>query len=344
MQHAHLAYLPWHLIICLGAGLGAAGCSREAEKPPPPPAALPVQVARVERQVLPRAIEVPGTVRPVDRARLAARLMGEVVSIPVAIGQHVRRGETLLEIAANEIEARLAQAEARLDRVKRDYEREHALLSEGASTEASVRALESDVRAAQAAVSEARTLLGYTHLTAPFDGVITARLANEGDLAAPGAHLLSIEGTDRMRVETEVPESLGHLRPGDSIALRISGIEMVGVLAEISSSADTQSRTVLARIDLPPGTAARSGQFARARFPADKSAALLLPASAVSRFGQIERVFTVREDRASLRLVRVGDRTGDRVEILAGLSEGELVVIDPPAPLRDGQSVIVDSR
>ena len=329
------------LTIALAAFVALSGCSRGKDSAVAAPEAKPiaVSIAAVERRTTPRVIEVPGTVRPVDRATLAAKVMGTVDSVSITLGQRVKRGEVLLRLSAAEIDARVAQAEARLEQVSRDYEREKGLLADGASTEAVVRSLESEQRAARAGVNEARTMLSYTQIVAPFDGVISARPVNEGDLASPGVRLVEIEGTDKLRVETEVPESLGTISPGTSVVVRVAGIEIPGTLAEISAAADSQSRTVFAKIDLPPGAPVRSGQFARASFPAGETESLVVPASAITVFGQMERAFVVENGRASLRLVRTGATRGDAVEILAGLHLGELVITTIPADLRDGQPV-----
>jgi len=329
------------LTAALAGTLALSGCERAEKTAVVAPAGKPVavSVAAVERRTTPRVIEVPGTVRPVDRATLAAKVMGTVDSVAITLGQRVTRGEVLLRLSAAEIDARVAQAEARYEQVTRDYEREKGLLADGASTEAVVRSLESEQRAARAGVNEARTMLSYTQIVAPFDGVISARPVNEGDLASPGVRLVEIEGTDKLRVETEVPESLGTIAPGTPVAIRVAGIEIPGTLAEISASADAQSRTVFAKIDLPTGAAVRSGQFARASFPAGETEALIVPASAITVFGQMERAFVVEDGRASLRLVRTGARRGDGVEILAGVHLGEQVITTIPADLRDGQPV-----
>lgn len=326
------------------AVLAASGCGRGHDRPAGSAAAgkaVAVQVATVERRTTPRTVEVPGTVRPVDRATLAAKVMGTVDSVAISLGQRVRRGDVLLRISAAEIDARVTQAEARLEQVTRDFEREKGLLADGASTEAAVRSLESERRAAEAGVAEARTMLSYTQITAPFDGVISARPVNEGDLATPGVRLVEIEGTGRLRVETEVPESLGTIAPGTAVRVTVAGIEIPGTLAEISAAADAQSRTVFAKIDLPADAQVRSGQFARASFPAGQGEVLVVPASAISLFGQMERVFVIEEGRAALRLVRTGARHAESVEVLAGLDAGEKIVATVLPELRDGQAVEV---
>ena len=110
-------------------------------------------------------------------------------------------------------------------------------------------------------------------------------------------------------------------------------------VAEISAAADSTTHTVLVKLALPATDAWLSGRVAHVKLSGPAAERLLVPASAVSRFGQMERVFVVQEGRTQLRLVKTGATHGDRVELLAGVAAGENVVVAPPAILRDGQPV-----
>jgi len=330
------------IVVLLAAGfaLAAIGCHRETAAAPALPA-VAVHTAEVRAITEQRRTELPGTVRAVERAALAPKVMGTVASLPVTLGQSVKRGDTLATLTANEIGARLAQAEAGLGQARRDLERETSLLAKGAAAAETVRSAEDRVRLAEATVAEARTMLTYTTITAPFDGVITRRLVNEGDLASPGVPLLEIENPALQRVEVEVPDSLAAGAVGASAPVRINDLELPGRVAEISPALDSVSRTFLAKIDLPAGAAVRSGQFARVAWPAGEGKSLVVPAAAVSAFGQMERVFVIADRKATMRLVKTGARHGADIEILSGLAAGERIVADPAATLRDGQAVEV---
>ncbi|OAM88950.1 efflux RND transporter periplasmic adaptor subunit [Termitidicoccus mucosus] len=324
-----------------GLALALAGCGRE--RPPAP--ALPtaaVRTAEVRAVTESRSVELPGTVRAVERAALAPKVTGAVESLSVVLGQSVKAGDVLVRISANEMGARLAQAEASLGQARRDLERETSLLAKNASAAETVRSLEDRVRLMEATVAEARAMLGYTVITAPFDGVIARRFVNEGDLATAGGPLLEIENPDRQRVEVEVPESFADIPVGTSALIWVGKIELPGRVAEISPALDPIAHTLLAKIDLPARAAVRSGQFARVAWPAGGGQALVVPASSVTPFGQMERVFVVADGKAVLRFVKTGARRGEQIEILAGLAAGEHVVAGPPAAsLRDGQPVEV---
>ena len=138
-----------------------------------------------------------------------------------------------------------------------------------------------------------------------------------------------------------MPDSLASkLVAGTALAVDVpaAGLNFTGTLAELSSAADANAHSVLAKISIPAGTAVRSGQFARVQLSGAPVKTLLAPAAAISALGQMERMFVVGDGhRAVLRLVKTGATRGDRVEILAGLDDGERVVVAPPAGLRDGQ-------
>lgn len=315
-----------------------AGCSRP--DPAAPVAALPAVAVKTAVALLatsPGTQPVPGVIRPFARATVAARVMGGVESARLAVGQTVRAGEVLVRINADELTARLEASRASLTQAEREHARETDLVGKGASTTDALRLSLDQLHLAEARVHEAEALLGYTAVTAPFDGVITADLVRAGDLATPGQPLFTVEGTADLRAELTVPESLAALPLGTAVSLQLDSGTVEGRLVELSPAADPTSRTRLAKIALPAGTAARSGQFVRAAWPAATEAVLLVPASCVQSFGQMDRVFVVAGGHAQLRLVRPGATTGGETQILAGLEVGETVVVAPPAGLRDGQ-------
>ncbi|MBP6506714.1 MAG: efflux RND transporter periplasmic adaptor subunit [Opitutaceae bacterium] len=318
--------------------LPLAACRRPAESAVSVEAApLAVRTGVVTSTVMRQTQAVAGTVRPAERAVVAARIMGTVTLADLAVGRQVRAGATLVTLQADELTARVAQARALVNQADRDYDREQALAAKGASTTEAVRAASDRRDQARAALQEAEAALTYTRISAPFDGVLTGDFVNPGDLASPGQPLFELEGIDHMRVEAQIPEALGLPVMGREIAVQCAAGAITGQLVEFSPAADAGSRSRLAKIELPAGAGVHSGEFVRVLWPAGSEVTLTVPASAVVVFGQMERVFTVNHDRAGLRLVKTGGRHGDAVVVLAGLDAGEAVVLHPPAGLRDGQ-------
>jgi membrane fusion protein, multidrug efflux system len=325
----------------LALAASVAACTPERRSSASDSAPVPVRVAMVERSTDAPPQPVAGTVRPLQRATIAARIAGEISGADFVLGQEVAAGELLLTIDARELHARLAQATAALDQAARDAVREKALVEQGAATGETARAAESRLRIAQAAVEEARALVGYTRVTAPFGGTITRKAVYSGDLASPGTPLLELEGRDRLRAEIDVPDTLPRVQAGAAIAVLAGGTRTDGQVAEVSPAVDPVTRTRRVIVALPSGAPVRSGEFVRALWPVAPFPHLWVPLAAVQPFGQIERVFVVREGRAVLRLVKTGAQEGDRVQILSGLEAGETVVVSPPAALRDDAPVRV---
>jgi RND family efflux transporter MFP subunit len=347
MKHLHLPLLP--LTAAALAAVALAGCAKhEPASVADAAAALPpatVHVAVVHLVDTPVLTELTGSIRPVQRAALAAKVMGTIAELPVVLGQRVASGDLLLKISAAEISAKVVQAQAQLNSARRDLDRERDLLAKGASTADLVKGLEDRYAMTEAMVHEAETMLGYATIRAPFAGVIAKKFVDAGDLAAPGQPLLELEGTGAFQVEVAVPDSLvGPLTVGQQVDVAVpsTATAFKGLVTEISSAADAAAHTVLVKLAVPQEATVRSGQFARVTLAGRPVRALLVPAAAVTRLGQMERVFVASADKhAVLRLVKTGATQGDRVEILSGLDDGETVIVAPPASLREGQPLEV---
>ncbi|HWA28654.1 MAG TPA: efflux RND transporter periplasmic adaptor subunit [Lacunisphaera sp.] len=332
------------LIILLGFGaiLAGAGCRRNptpgtASSGPP----VVVQTAVVVGEFLPTLVEVPATVRPVERAVISAKVSGTVSSLPWGLGQEVKAGEILAVLAMPETEARVRQAQAQLAEAERAAARERTLVTKGVNAPDALRDAEDRLRFAQAGLAEAEAMLAHATIRAPFTGVVTEKQVLPGDLATPGLPLLVLESSARLRAEGTVPESAAaRLHLGDRLGVVLVDAQppIFGAIEELSTAADAVSRSVLLKVALPPHQA-RSGQFARLQVETGSAEAIRVPAAAVSRFGQIERVFVVTDGRANLRLVKSGRMNGDRLEIVSGLNPGEQVVLASAVPLTDGQAV-----
>jgi RND family efflux transporter MFP subunit len=283
-----------------------------------------------------------GTVRAKLRAVIEASISGKVSQMLVVPGQQVKAGWQLATIDAREIQARVEQAAAVRQQAEADLKRFTSLLEQKNIAQAEYDSAQARARVAQAALAEAETMLGYTKVTAPFDGVITRKLADVGDLAAPGKPLLELEDSTALRLEADVPEAVvGRLALGDKLPVRIDALEkeLEGVVGEIAPAADPRSRTFLVKLDLPPAPGLRAGQFGRVAMPVGETTTIRVPASAVVQRGQMEFVFVISDGRARLRIVKTGRRAGGEVELVSGVEAGEKIVTEGAAGLMDGQPV-----
>lgn len=318
------------------------GCQKKTEKNPTELPAATVRVQAVERNTRAATEEVVGTVRPKSSAVIEAKVSGRIEQMLVVPGQRVKAGEKLLQVDAHEIQSRLDQAAAARQQAESDLKRDTDLLRQKILSQSEFDNAQSKCRIATAAESEAKTMLDYTVIAAPFDGVVTRKLADVGDLAAPGKPLLQMENPNTLRLEADVPEALiGMVKLGDKLAVRIATVatEITGTVAEISPTADPNSRTYLAKMDLPGATGLRSGQFGRVAVPVGEASAIRVPAAAVIQRGQMELVFVIVSGHAQMRLVKTGGRIADEIELVSGLDSGEQVVTEGAAALTDGQPV-----
>jgi RND family efflux transporter MFP subunit len=321
------------------------GCSSEHAHHEKSQQKLPVAkvtTAKVQSKQIPVLEIVPGTVQAKNKASISPKVTGDIVEMPIRLGQHVNEDDLLVKISAKEISSRLHQAQASLDKARRDLKREEELLRQGASTPELINDLKIQLRVATAAAEEAETMVGYTEIRAPFAGVITRKNTNEGDLALPGQPLLELEDPSLLRVESYIPEAIAlHVKAKDKLVVQIPSQQetFTGTVEEVSFAANPQTRTFLIKIELPKETKARSGQYATVSICGKSKAALVIPQAAIQKYGQIERVFVVQDKHAHLRIIKTADSVNDFVEVLSGLDEQETIVLDGADKLKDGQPV-----
>ncbi|MCB0320929.1 MAG: efflux RND transporter periplasmic adaptor subunit, partial [Bdellovibrionales bacterium] len=151
---------------------------------------------------------VPGNVHPATNSTIEAKLSGRIVKFLAKEGDKVREGDVLVELDGHEIRARLDQALASEKQATLDLARFKKLLPAGAVTQQEYDAAEARAKVAAASVAEARAFVGYVKIVAPYDGIITKTIFEEGDLASPGKPLLTMEKQDLYRFEADVPETL----------------------------------------------------------------------------------------------------------------------------------------
>jgi RND family efflux transporter MFP subunit len=304
-----------------------------------------VQVLNVGTSRVADQIEVMGNVQAAESAIISSRISGNISDIFVFPGSFVKSEENLLKISAEEISAKLLQARAQLNQASRNLEREQKLLAKRAATPEAVKSLEETQEIAQANYNEAKTMLGYTSVKAPFEGRITRKLVDVGDLATPGKPLLHIENEDSVQVVADVPEVLANnIRMGMKMHISVpsASLEIEGSVAEIAPIADRQSRTVNIKLDIGKSSSLRSGQFARVTLPGKEVKTLLIPQETIQMHGQMEKVFVAEDDRARLRLIRTGKTYPDGIEVLSGLTPGDSLILSSQSPLSDGQPIIIE--
>jgi RND family efflux transporter MFP subunit len=278
-------------------------------------------------------IDVVGTVASEESVHLSARISAYVSSIFASAGQLVKKGQVLIDLDSREMQEKLAAANIQLKQSRTEYNRTLSLYKQKAATEQSLTAAESMYNAAQSQVAEISVMLTYTQIRSPIDGIVTDRQVEKGDLANPGQTLLKVYDPLNMRMEVPVPIRLiDKLSMGQSVDIRLDrpSRPFTGRVSEIVSAIDPLSRTQEIKVhidnkkgDILPGTFGRIWVFE------DPYPAVLVPASAIILSGQLEMVHLVQDNRVVRRMVKSGPSFGKMIEILSGLSQGDVILIFP---------------
>jgi RND family efflux transporter MFP subunit len=317
-----------------------------------------VAVVQVARTTVPDTIDAVGSVRADQAAQLSAEIVASVRSVNAVEGKRVRRGDVLLVLDDAQPRAATAQAAAgvtaaqqqfaaagandalaqsTLTRYQSMYEKKSVSPHEMDEIQARAKAAAAQRDAAQAghaqaiaAEAQARAMLSYTRIRAPFDGVVTAKNVDPGALASPGVPLVTVEDTRGFRLEATVDESdLRVVQLGAKVPVALDALsdELQGTVVQIVPAADPASRSFLVKIQLPADPRLHSGLFGRARFPRGQRESVMVPKTAVVDRGQLQGVYLVQPDgQIALRFVTLGNSNGDKVEVLSGLSGGERLV------------------
>jgi len=328
-------------ILCALA-VAATGCGKKHESAREALPSASVRIQTIDKKPHLASEEVVATVNSKLRSVIESKVSGRIDKMLVTPGQQVKAGELLVQLDVREIQAKLDQATPVREQAEKDLKRFTDLLAKRVITQQELEAAESKARVARAAVTEAETMLGYAKVTAPFEGVVTRKLADVGDLATPGKPLVEMEDPAALRLEAAVPEAIiDRVSLGSKLMVRIGSNELEGVVREMSPTADPNSRTLLVKLDLPATPGLRTGQFGRVAVPVAETSVLRVPASAVFRRGQMELVFIRNDKTAQLRIVKTGKPVGAEIEIVSGLNAGEQVIVEGAADLVDGQPIEV---
>ncbi|HET7206326.1 MAG TPA: efflux RND transporter periplasmic adaptor subunit [Terriglobales bacterium] len=349
------------------------GCSRERQSLSAAPETVSnVSVVPAQAAQIPDELEAVGTLRAAETSQLAAQMMGSIVEIGVREGDRVQRGQVLAVIddaqpraaldrataadlaAQQEIssaDSDLTLADSTFKRYQTLYERKSVSPQEfdeikARYQEAQARREMARAKQAQskAALQQARTALGYTHISAPFDGLVTEKRADVGTLASPGMPIFTVEDLRRYRLEAAVNESdLQYVHHGQPVSVLIDAFgdrEVKGKVIEIVPAADPASRSFLVKVELPFDPALRSGLFGRAHFTRGARTALLVPRAAIVERGQLQGVYVLDQNRiAGLRYITLGKSAAQEVEVLAGLQAGEMLIADPGSEELSGKKI-----
>ena len=268
----------------------------------------------------------------------------------------VRQAEAAYNQALQELDmAREGGRKEDVAAAEAQYKQAQQQLRAALAAQARVRLREQDVRNAEAAIAQARAslkaakvMLSYAVIRAPFDGVVTGRMVDPGDMGNPGVPAIRVEDDSLYRLVCSVPESqASHLSIGQKVICIIEalkGARLTGVVSEIVPAADPASRTLTVKADLPRYSGLKTGLFGRMVFTVGSRVALMVPKEAVVNKQGVLGVWSVREGKAAFKVVKTGAEIDGQMEILSGISAGDMVVVEGQENLREGQPVQTKRR
>lgn len=325
---------------------------------------IPVVVMHPTRAAADQDLTLPGNVQAFMETPIYARTNGYLKRWYVDIGGKVKAGQLLAEIDTPEVEQQLHQAEAAelqaqasMDLAKSTAERwQNLLKSDGVSQQevdqnnAAYKVAQANVNAAQANVERFKYLQSFQRVTAPFDGVLTARNVDNGALISDGnsQQLFRLAQINVLRVYVNVPESYSNdIAPGITTQLHIAEFPnnvFAGKVVHTAGAIDQTSRTLLTEIQVPnPKDQLMPGSYTQVKFHLRTGIVpLLVPSTALIFRSAGAQVATVDSNsKTHLRSVTIGRDFGNNLEILSGLDAQDQVVVNPPDSISEGDAVVV---
>jgi RND family efflux transporter MFP subunit len=331
-------------------------------------AAPPVNVIHPARATRAEEVVLPGNIQAFTDAPIYARTNGYLKRWYFDIGAHVKTGALLAEIESPEIDQQLQQAREELNTAQANlrlgqltanrytdlFKTDSVARQDVDNAVQDAAAKAATVKSAQANVARLEQLVGFEKIYAPFDGILTARKTDVGQLIESGSsggaarELFHMAAIDRLRVFVNVPQVYSHdAKPGMLIDLTLPempGRRFTGKLVRTAGSIDPTTRTLTVEVDVS-NTAGLlfPGAYAEVHFKIQSSAeTLTVPSTSLIFRGKELRIPVVENgNRIVLKAVTPGRDFGNTIEILSGLSAGAAVVANPPDSLVEGETVRV---
>ncbi|HOL58464.1 MAG TPA: efflux RND transporter periplasmic adaptor subunit [Syntrophales bacterium] len=322
------------------------GCAKKEEKKKMEKV-VNVKVMTVGTKLLRPYVEAVGTLKPLDEVTVSAEVEGVVEKIDVIEGAKVKRGALLVKIkdtdyrlALRQAEAVLKQAEANLANLGEEFRRKEALYREELVTKqqfddvsARLEVARSEVDRARSARDLAKERLRKTEIFCPLSGLVKEKKVSAGDYVRGGTPLVRIIVTHPLLLNFSVVEKdWKYLKVGQEVSFRVdsaAGRMFSGKIRNLFADLDERTRTLQAEALVPnPREELKAGLFARVIvYTGPPEEKVVIPINALLYEGTQVRVFTVVENRAQERVVKTGQKYGDMMEVLAGLTAGEMLVV-----------------
>jgi membrane fusion protein (multidrug efflux system) len=335
-----LFFISLTTLLLSACGNNTPGSDKSKETPP-----LSVDTAVVSHQSRGQDIVRTGTLRAEREVKLITEEEGRIAELPVYEGDRVKKGDLLVQLNDTQLRAELKKTTAQRRQAELDLRRLERLQHSKVIAEDELARARTALDVALAEEDLLRTRLGNTRISAPFDGVISQRLAEPGDAVAKFTHLLTLTATDTLLAELSVSElMLPGLAVGDTVHIKLDALGdrvFEGQILRIHPTVDPLTRQGIVEVRLAaPPEQARPGQLCRVELQLRPQPRLTVPFSALRRDTQGEYVFRIDSERMARRTpVISGIHLGDSVELIDGVNEGDHVVSNGFLGLSDGMRV-----
>jgi membrane fusion protein (multidrug efflux system) len=329
----------------VAAAAGGQGGAGQMQMPP-----MPVDIDTARRQTVTDAVRATGRIEAVQAVELRPDEQGRVTEILFREGQTVAAGTPLVRIDDEMLRAQAERATADRDLARQQLERVRRLRAENASSPADLERAEAAARSADAALNVLQVQIRRTTVRAPFAGVVGQRFVSTGDYVTSANRLLTLQTVDPQRAVIEVPERHAvQLRTGQTVQFTVAAQpgRVFGAQVEfIDPVVQDESRTIVVKARAPnPDRVLRPGMFIEARLATETRAnAIVIPEDAVQPLRTANVVWVVADGKASRRVVTLGARAPGVVEVQAGLSAGEAVVVGGLERMAEGLAVAGQPR
>ena len=327
---------------------GLIGCGPKKSALGPGAGGMAVQVVAVEarREPIVETLSLVGSLLANEMVEVKSQIEGMVLSLPFQEGQRVREGDLIAQLDDSELSAAVAEAEANFKLTQITFERNKELHHDKLISQQEYDQSQAAFTAARATVDRRKSELRHTRIFASFAGIVGGRQVSPGQVISKNTTITWVVDLDRLKAEFSVPERfLGQLRLGQKIELAVAAFpadKFVGEVYFIGPQVDPSMRTALIRayvgnqeLKLKPGMFANLDLALRV-----KDDAVLVPEPALMPIGDRVAVLIVdKEQTAQLRPVKVGMRTAGMAEIVSGINNGELVIVEGTQKARPGGKV-----
>lgn len=348
------------------SGLLLGSCSSDGKKSVQnTDAPISVTVSRTTAGTEGSSATASGKLVAKNSVNVSTRMMGYITSMNAEVGQNVNAGQLLVSINATDIQAKggqanaqIAQAQASYNIAKKDYERfQNLYKSQSASQKelddmrARYEMAQAGLQAAQQMKNEVNAQYRYTNVTAPISGTVTAKFAEQGDMASPGMPLLTIESPSSLQAQVLVSEqNIAMISNGMPVEVTLKSLNKTvsGTVSEISKSSAQTGGQYMVKINIHNASGLLPGMFVNVQFPFKSSGkinqsfqeSMMIPKTALVENGQLTGVYVVSsQNTAVLRWLKTGKSLGDQVEVLSGLDPKESYIISSTGKLYNGAKV-----